>query len=79
MANQASKKKEAPSIKVQLTITKKTFEADDGRKVNYFDHKIEVADQEFSLQPKDNDKKLLNYLLNQEFDALEGNSEDEPF
>ena len=77
MANQASKKKQAPSIKVELTITRKTFETDDGRTVNYFEQKMELAGQEITMQPKDTDKKLQTYLLNKEFDALEDDSEDD--
>ena len=48
---------------LKLTLTTEQFVNDKGEKIPYLSYKIEVNGKTFSLYPKADDKKLLNYLL----------------
>lgn len=75
MAKSENRKKVVPSINTNLKISKKTFETDDGTELTYYDYRINIGEQEFTLKAKDEDKKLLNYLLNQEFKNVESDDD----
>lgn len=50
-------------MKVPCEICKKNFKSEDGREVAYLSFEIELNGQKFNLQPRKDDKKLLNYIL----------------
>ena len=66
--------KGAKTMKTECNITRKTFTTDDGKTREYTAYEIEIGGQTFSLVPRSEDKKLLNYILGQEgfFDEAKG-------
>ncbi len=51
---------------LELTISRKTFKGDDGKEREYTAYEVELGGQTFSLHPRTEDKKLINYILEQE-------------
>lgn len=50
-------------MKQEIEISKKTFTAKDGKIVPYVSFVLAIDGREFSLSPRHEDKKLLNYIL----------------
>ena len=50
----------------QLNITRKMFKGDDGKEREYTAYEVEIGGQTFSLHPRQEDKKLINYILEQQ-------------
>ena len=59
-------------MKLEVEIKKDSFKGDDGQNHDYNSIKLTILDKTFSLYPKTEDKKLLNYLIDA---ALEANGE----
>ncbi len=53
-------------MKTELYITRKSFKTEEGKTREYTAYEIEIGGQTFSLIPRSEDKKLLNYILEQE-------------
>lgn len=53
-------------MKVELNITRKTFTAENGKEKEYTAYEMEIGGKTFSLVPRAEDKKLINYILEQE-------------
>lgn len=56
-------------MKKELLIEKKEFTPDNGNKIEYYSFILEVKGKKFSLIARAEDKKLLNYLLDEEENA----------
>ena len=50
-------------MQVPCNIVKDSFKTEDGREIEFTAFRIELNGETFSLFPKKDDKKLLNYLL----------------
>jgi len=50
-------------MKTTCTITKDSFKNEDGKEIEFTSFKIELDGETFSLYPKKDDKKLINYIL----------------
>lgn len=53
-------------MKVELNITRKTFKTEDGKEKAYTAYDVELGGQTFGLFPRQDDKKLINYILEQQ-------------
>ncbi len=47
----------------KLVAELKTFDTDSGDKRDYISLSVDIAGQKFVLQPRQDDKKLFNYLV----------------
>ena len=54
-------------MELKLTVTPKEFKDDKGKAHEYLSFEITVKGKTFSLYPRENDKKLLNYLIEEMF------------
>ena len=50
----------------ELQITRKTFKTESGQEKEYTAYEVEIGGKTFSLVPRAEDKKLINYILEQE-------------
>lgn len=50
-------------MKVPCEITKKKFKSEDGREIAYMSFEIDIDGKTFNLLPRKDDKKLINYML----------------
>lgn len=73
------------AMKKEVVIEKRTFNDDSGKAVEYNAIVLKITGKEFALHPRKEDKKLLNYLIENELDgetdrmADEADDEDKPF
>ena len=61
--------KEKQTLELGLTVSKEQFTSKDGLLIEYFVYTLNLLDQNFRLQVKPEDKRMLNYLLNDLFDG----------
>lgn len=72
-------------MKKEISIETRTFKDEKGREIAYTAYILTVSGKEFHLVPRKEDKKLLNYLIENELDretdriADEADDEDKPF
>lgn len=52
-------------MKVDCTISKDKFKNEEGKEIEFNSFKIDIGGETFSLFPRKDDKKFLNYLLAQ--------------
>ncbi len=53
-------------MKAEIEITQKTFVNDQGEEVPYIAYTLQLGGKEFALFPRKDDKKLLNYMIEQQ-------------
>lgn len=53
-------------MKAEIEITQKTFVNDQGEEVPYIAYTLKLGGKEFALFPRKDDKKLLNYMIEQQ-------------
>jgi len=66
--NQRPTKDQIP-LNFPLTLNRDVFETEDGRKVGYFNFKLDVDGEVFTLNLKADDKKLFKYLMKDVLDV----------
>ena len=49
--------------KFELTVERKSFTNAQGEQVKYYEYLLEIGGERFTLKPKAEDKKMLEYFL----------------
>lgn len=52
-------------MKTEMSISRKAFKTEDGQEREYTAYEIEIDGHVFGLKPRAEDKKLIEYLLEQ--------------